>query len=143
MNGSSWVRVRSHVDSRERARLANRLPQMKTSALVGAAVALARLQPRTSWSSQPITADDIVVVGCDYLADEFHHDIRSLLAGSRRAARDALQDQCVVVGRECEGNLKTLQASAFGKAVLDLATQPRRVIELLDDIIGSTNASCD
>jgi len=104
---------------------------------------LTRRQPRTSESSQPITADDIVVVGCDYLADEFHHDIRSLLAGSRRAARDGLQDQWVVVVRECEGDLKTLQTSAFGKAVLDLATQPRRVIELLDDIIGSTNASCD
>jgi hypothetical protein len=78
--------------------------------------------------------DAVVVRRCDFVAAPFRRDIRALLAGQQNQEAGPADERWIVCAKNPQGELKTVQLPALGKAVLEMTGEPRRVGDLFDAI---------
>ena len=98
------------------------------------ACALQPPAPRYSRPPDDVGVDAVVVRRCDFVAAPFRRDIRALLAGQQNQEAGPADERWIVCAKNPQGELKTVQLPALGKAVLEMTGEPRRVGDLFDAI---------
>jgi hypothetical protein len=85
-------------------------------------------------SLAPLSADTVIVSRCAYVADRFHHDLRTLVAGQSAEEAAPSLERHVVCFKDPRGDLRAVQLSGFGRLVLDLVDKPRRIGDLFEAV---------